>query len=808
MWYWPFGASVIISPAERRRSRRQRAEARRCLWLHCQGHLRLALPQLLTFRHRLSQHHSRDPGHLWTVKQTIRKQIPTMSEESNSPWKCSRCKRLIKAMTAYLLPSVRRPLDSCSRCQLPTWPTLTGEGSCQSRMEMGAMDGLGTAGNWSQRSPKTSSIPATEKSIQAKQAISKRQREIRGHKFWQLSFATCFTICCPTSLCSFFPSSPMVCGEIYGTAHCKPGADFGGAESLPRPGWDASRAQGHTRQNREFRDEAHNLGLTQVDSCLGTCYTATTGAPRVEGTTSCQVASAPDLLYGGVASTNGELRQTAAPIQHNDPTGHHGASHCQKVDTAAECQGGKGPELGNIAGGIGGFSDWLLGTISECRREEAESQNAGTPCEYSKDGNSLRFRGHPGGRHITLWWHQTAEIRGTVYTKGRVVSAGRIVSCLRKGQCGPLPNFKTVCICEVEAYGLDSCAAGSAITTDLTPLPLMHSVRFEDDCIYEFAAIGNASLLHGEALLECFQVEISKIDKPFNLQVVDYGVDLSTSWTEDDPHWTTPCHGPQPTMLKPNPGITQHFDSIIPYRHQTSEGHVFFGNTIPPVNWEEHRLFRAAAAHGAIFRDTEGELRVTIRSWIVSLPHALPMTSRDIVIRAQLLISIEQRIRTVWNDQINQDDRIRLSTVRPSPAAVRGQRPLHVLIEVNRRDDSNLHPVLLSHREIDRRGPSPMVIWRPTLLASPVSLDTFHTVCGPPCNIEQLLVPQPGRIRRWMQPGQSRPIHDGIYIPIWWDHRLQPTAEAAYEEDTNSLFQSTPHTVSPSHDTLNQGSCL
>ena len=280
-----------------------------------------------------------------------------------------------------------------------------------------------------------------------------------------------------------------------------------------------------------------------------------------------------------------------------------------------------------------------------------------------------------------------------------------------------------------------------------------------------------------------------------------YICDLSLFFIDDDSSGVSPsCPSPFPSFVcKPNPGIIQHFDSIIPYRHQTADGHIFFGQTIPPVRWEENRIFRTAAAHGAIFRDTEGELRVTIRSWIVSLPHALPMTFRDIVIRAQLLIEIEQRIRTTWADQIAPDDRIRLSTVRPSPAAVRGQRPLHMLIEVNRRDDSVLHPVLLAHREIDARGPSHMVIWRPTLLASPVSLDTFHTVCGPPCGVEQLLVPQPGRVRRWLQQGQTRPIHDGLFIPIWWDLRIRPLAEVAYEEDTSSFFQTAlnPHPLQP-----------
>ena len=70
-----------------------------------------------------------------------------------------------------------------------------------------------------------------------------------------------------------------------------------------------------------------------------------------------------------------------------------------------------------------------------------------------------------------------------------------------------------------------------------------------------------------------------------------------------------------------------------------------------------------------------------------------------------------------------------------------------------------------------------------------MSLSTFHTVCAPPCDEEQMLVPQPGRIRRWLQRGQHRPINPGLFIPIWWDLRLRTGAAPTYEEDETGLLQ-------------------
>ena len=90
------------------------------------------------------------------------------------------------------------------------------------------------------------------------------------------------------------------------------------------------------------------------------------------------------------------------------------------------------------------------------------------------------------------------------------MSKGDIVSCLRKGQCAPLLFYKSVLFVDVEAYGNDCCAAGVSNRADLDPLTHAHSVIYEDDCLYDFAAIGNAHLLQGELLIDETNDNISR----------------------------------------------------------------------------------------------------------------------------------------------------------------------------------------------------------------------------------------------------------------------------------------------------------
>ena len=89
-------------------------------------------------------------------------------------------------------------------------------------------------------------------------------------------------------------------------------------------------------------------------------------------------------------------------------------------------------------------------------------------------------------------------------------NGGDIVSCLRKGQCAPLRFYKSVLFVDVEAYGNDCCAASVSNCTDLDPTTHVHSVTYEDDCLYDFAAIGNALTLQGELLIDETNDNISR----------------------------------------------------------------------------------------------------------------------------------------------------------------------------------------------------------------------------------------------------------------------------------------------------------
>ena len=115
---------------------------------------------------------------------------------------------------------------------------------------------------------------------------------------------------------------------------------------------------------------------------------------------------------------------------------------------------------------------------------------------------------------------------------------------------------------------------------------------------------------------------------------------------------------------KPNPNLVENFDAVVPFRHRTTDGHIAFGRTIPPPNWEGNPFLRSAAASGAAFRDDDGELRVLIRSWIASTHSTLILPHRDVILRGQLMHELENRIRRAWPDQISPLDVLRLTTVR------------------------------------------------------------------------------------------------------------------------------------------------
>ena len=241
--------------------------------------------------------------------------------------------------------------------------------------------------------------------------------------------------------------------------------------------------------------------------------------------------------------------------------------------------------------------------------------------------------------------------------------------------------------------------------------------------------------------------------------------------------------------VKPNPGIPPDLDGVVPRRQRAADGHLTIGRTIVPPNWQLNRAYGVAAESGSVFRDDADDLRIRVRSWIASVRTQLILPHRDFTIRAQLMSDLEIRLRRAWRDQIQQTDRIKFTVVRPSPnIGYTGRKPLHVLIELNRPHNSQLHPILIAHREITVRGPANPVQWIPVLVATPIGRTTLHNICSPPCRSDQLLVPMPGRVRRWMSQENGRPIYSGLFLPIWWDARIRPPPNPAYEEDDQQVL--------------------
>eukprot|EP00438_Fugacium_kawagutii_P029548 Skav203394 [mRNA] locus=scaffold3093:64961:81312:- [translate_table: standard] len=78
-----------------RRSRKQRAAARRHLWLHRRGYICLAPHQLTLAVKRLSNHHSADRPFLYRFLRNLRR--PDSDTMELIPWRCKWCYRIMKA---------------------------------------------------------------------------------------------------------------------------------------------------------------------------------------------------------------------------------------------------------------------------------------------------------------------------------------------------------------------------------------------------------------------------------------------------------------------------------------------------------------------------------------------------------------------------------------------------------------------------------------------------------------------------------------------------------------------------------------
>ena len=254
-------------------------------------------------------------------------------------------------------------------------------------------------------------------------------------------------------------------------------------------------------------------------------------------------------------------------------------------------------------------------------------------------------------------------------------------------------------------------------------------------------------------------------------------------------HWNSDCRAPL-SVWKPYHGIMPDFDSIIPYRFRTSNGQLLVGRRHVPPNWEDNPLLHTAGNIGAVHRDGSDELRVRIRTWIASHRTTLILPHRDISVRAQLMNQLEHQVRRAWPDQIDNRDRIQLTVVQPSPRAGNAGHPtMHILIEINRATGSQAHPILIAHREIDGNGPSDHIQWIPVLVESPIDIVLIHRICAPPCRADQMLIPQAGRTRRWMEGDQQREVMPGQFLPIWWDLRRRQHSHEEHGNDDNVLLQ-------------------
>ena len=492
-----------------------RAEARYRLWLHKKGHSVLTLKQLRIFHSRLAQHHSRDPVHLLAVRQTLHKQASAMAEHAGQPWRCGHCKRLIKAITSY-----------CPDCG-GHWTVV--QDVTYKHGQAGKPKSQPSAGwEWSQWSDggKGSSNRTQSPRQRSASRRARQQRKGKGKgKQGEVQEA-------PGAGAPSFPSLPvspftptgsyMHCGDLYysmgngenrGADISQSGTDSSSAQSLSRSLWYAIRTERYIGQDGEPRDEENNLGSPQVHSCAWQSNSSTPRTPRVEDAASTKMDASLDCIIGGLEVTDGELRQATAPVQHPHPTGHNGATCGSEVDSTAERQSSarQAPRdptrrihSGRNCGGSGGWT-------SGCRGASTQSTDASSHCWYGQASIASRGRsGRLGGN--TKPFSEKTTLGGT---QGRgdernLVSKGDIVSCLRKGQCAPLLFYKSVLFVDVEAYGNDCCAASVSNRADLDPLTHAHSVIYEDDCLYDFAAIGNAHILQGELLIDETNDNISR----------------------------------------------------------------------------------------------------------------------------------------------------------------------------------------------------------------------------------------------------------------------------------------------------------
>ena len=250
----------------------------------------------------------------------------------------------------------------------------------------------------------------------------------------------------------------------------------------------------------------------------------------------------------------------------------------------------------------------------------------------------------------------------------------------------------------------------------------------------------------------------------------------------------------EPTVkqCRPNHELIIDRDDIIPYERRFHNGDHFLGRIIPPPNWQSQPVVRQAANVGAARRDGDGQPYVLFRTWLLLHEGQSPRVSRNLEIRAQLVVQLSERVRTLWSDLVGIFDATRVTIVTPTPAREGDDDTrIHVLVERNRPFDSTLRPILLSFQQITREGLSTAIEWFPLLTPPVITLPYLQQTCQLPCELHHLLVPRAPSHRGWLEPHQQRHVTPGNYIPGWWDIRRQPPGSEDGGDDNSHLQVST-----------------
>ena len=226
------------------------------------------------------------------------------------------------------------------------------------------------------------------------------------------------------------------------------------------------------------------------------------------------------------------------------------------------------------------------------------------------------------------------------------------------------------------------------------------------------------------------------------------------------------------TQARPNGDIVPDQDNQVPYQYRLHNGARIPGTIIPPPNWNRLPGLRYASDRGAVVRDAAHQLRVRIRSWLVPHDRFGPEYWKDCTIPAQLFLRLLDRLKSVWQPELLQGDRLRMRIVQPTPAPPVGEQArLYILLECNRPHISTRKAILLSFQEFTSAGPSPDMTWIPYLAPEVITPQIVAGALPMPCDPRHLIISAGTPDRRWLAEQDERAVDNGLYLPILRDVR-------------------------------------